>query len=485
MSLLDFFRSILRHLAAMLIFPSTLKTMAVSPKSSNTQVTVVETTANPPSLDSLKDEIMRLFRQPCTIRRMLSMSSALRIQYKSKLQDSEACMLPSFCHSLPTGQETGTFISLDVGGSTFRIAMVELRGRDGQDSPMTIKHMSTFKIDEQIRRLPSVQFFDWMAGRIQDMMKAYPEECSSAEPVSLGLAWSFPIEQTSHRSGKMQGMGKGFACHEDTIGMDLGALIEAACSRRQMNVRLNAIVNDSSATLLSQAYLEPATSMGLILGTGTNAAAYLPTASETRWDETLNKEHQRPDFQPLEYMTTGRYLGELLRLMIIEAVETAELFGGVLPRCLAESYSLDTEILAKLEQDRSRNMRDSVSMLQTAFGSATAPTLDEVAFLRAAAEAISYRASAYISVAVHALWALQKDADINPKSATGNPKTSIACNGSVILKYPGFRTRCEGLLRQMIADEGRGSANDDLVLQSTEEAAVFGAAVAVALADVP
>jgi hexokinase len=520
MSLLDFFRSILRHLAAMLIFPSTLKTMAVSPKSSNTQVTVVESTANPPSLDSLKDEIMRLFRQPCTIRRMLSMSSALRIQYKSKLQDSEACMLPSFCHTLPTGQETGTFISLDVGGSTFRIAMVELRGRDGQDSPMTIKRMSTFKIDEQIRRLPSVQFFDWMAGRIQDMMKAYPEECSSAEPVSLGLAWSFPIEQTSHRSGKMQGMGKGFACHEDTVGMDLGALIEAACSRRQMNVRLNAIVNDSSATLLSQAYLEPATSMGLILGTGTNAAAYLPTAcmgkskfgvrdlswfqtadrvitnteismfgksilAETRWDETLNKEHQRPDFQPLEYMTTGRYLGELLRLMIIEAVETAELFGGVLPRCLAESYSLDTEILAKLEQDRSKNMRDSVSMLQTAFGLATPPTLDEVAFLRAAAEAISYRASAYISVAVHALWALQKDADINPKSATGNPKTSIACNGSVILKYPGFRTRCEGLLRQMIADEGRGSANDDVVLQSTEEAAVFGAAVAVALADVP
>ncbi len=124
-------------------------------------------------------------------------------------------------------------------------------------------------------------------------------------------------------------------------------------------------------------------------------------------------------------------------------------------------------------------------MLQTAFELATPPTFEEVAFLRAAAEAISYRASAYISVAVHALWALQKDADINPKSATGNPKTSIACNGSVILKYPGFRTRCEGLLRQMIAEEGRGAANDDIVLQSTEEAAVFGAAVAVALADVP
>jgi hexokinase len=523
MTLLEFFRRILRHLAALLIFPSTLKTMAVSTKSSSTEVTVVESTDRLHSLDSLKDEIMYLFRSPCTMRRMLSMSSALRIQYKAKLQDSEACMLPSYCHNLPTGKEKGTYIALDVGGSTFRVALVELRGRDGQQTPMVIKHMSTSRIDERIRKLPSTAFFDWMAERIHAVLGKEQGSWASDHPLPLGLAWSFPLEQTSHRGGKMQGMGKGFSCHEDTIGLDLGALIEAACARRQLNVRLDAIVNDSSATLLSQAYIDPATSMGLILGTGTNAAAYLPTACmgktkfgirdptwfenaekvitntelsmfgksilpETRWDETLNAQHQCPDFQPLEYMTTGRYLGEVLRLIMVEAVATGELFNGALPDVLREGYSLDTEFLARLEHDQSKDLTDSITMIQTTFGLNTPPSAQEVSFLRSAAESISYRASAFIAIAVHALWALQKDTDINPTTATGARKTSIACNGSVILKYPGFKIRCEDFIRQMIVEGSppRGVVSPEtVVLESTNEAAVFGAAVAVALADVP
>lgn len=522
MTLLDFFRSILRRLAAMLIFKSGRKSTPFSPKSSNTEVTVVETTDNLPSLEFLKDEIMQMFRYPCTMRRMLAMSSALRIQYKAKLQESEACMLPSYCDTLPNGQEKGTFIALDVGGSTFRVALVELRGRGGVQHPMIIKHMSSSKIDSRIRRLPSTEFFDWMAGRIQAMVEEEKAHWSPDETLPLGLAWSFPIEQTSHRGGKIQGMGKGFACHEGTIGMDLGELIESACARRNLKVRVDAIVNDSSATLLSQAYLEPATSMGLILGTGTNAAAYLPTSCmgkskfgtrdpswferadkvitntelsmfgksilpETRWDELLNRQHQAPDFQPLEYMTTGRYLGELLRLVIVEAVESGELFEGILPESLLEPYTLDTEILAKLEMDTSKNLQESSVMLKKNWDLPHIPSLKEVSFLRTASEAISYRASAYIAVAVHALWVLQKDTDVNPSSASGTPMTSIACNGSVILKYPGFKDRCEEFLRQMIsagASTG-GLAGEKIVLQPTDEAAVFGAAVAVALADVP
>ncbi|KAJ9609823.1 N-acetylglucosamine kinase 1 [Cladophialophora chaetospira] len=520
-TLLAFFRKILRRLG-MILFPSAFKTMSVSVKSSNTEVTVVETTGSIHTLDSLKEEVMRLFRYPCTMRRMVAMSAALRIQYKAKLQESEACMLPSYCHALPNGKETGTYISLDVGGSTLRIALVELHGREAQN-PMAIKTMASFKIDEQIRRLPGTEFFDWMASRIQVTLEERKDTWSPDETLPLGLAWSFPIEQTSHRGGKVQGMGKGFACAETTLGMDLGELIEAACARKRLNVRVEAIVNDSSATLLSQAYLDPATSLALILGTGTNAAAYLPTASmgkakfgvreqswfdkadrvitntevsmfgksillETRWDELLNRQHQRPDFQPLEYMTTGRYLGELMRLIVVEAVETGELFDGVIPDALRENYSLDTEIMAKLEMDTTKSMKNSIAMIKKAFGLKKTPSLKEVAFLRAAAESISYRASAYMAVAVHGLWALQKDSDINPTTPHGTPKTSIACNGSVILKYPGFKDRCEGFIRQMIeaaALPGGTSSAEKVVLEPTNEAAIFGAAVAVALADAP
>jgi hexokinase len=257
--------------------------------------------------------------------------------------------------------------------------------------------------------------------------------------------------------------------------------------------------------------------MGLVLGTGTNAAAYLPTSAlgsskfgsrgsswfdkadkvitntevsmfgkgilpQTRWDETLNKQHKRPDFQPLEYMTTGRYLGELFRLVLIEAVQTGELFDGVMPAALDEPYSVDTELLARLEQDPSKDHQDSSLMIKSAFDLPVTPSETEISFLRTVATSISYRASAYTAVAVHALLTLQRDVDFNLTTTKATSKTSVACNGSVILKYPGFKDRCESLIEEMIMT-GSPSTTERIVLQSTDEAAIFGAAVAVALAD--
>jgi hexokinase len=69
----------------------------------------------------------------------------------------------------------------------------------------------------------------------------------------------------------------------------------------------------------------------------------------TRWDEYLNKTHELPDFQPYEYLIGGRYLSEIVRLIMVEAVQTAGLFNGEIPHKLQEPYSLETGILAQIE----------------------------------------------------------------------------------------------------------------------------------------
>lgn len=69
----------------------------------------------------------------------------------------------------------------------------------------------------------------------------------------------------------------------------------------------------------------------------------------TKWDEDLNAAHILPDFQPLEHLVSGRYLGEVARLIIIDGVRTANLFDGSIPPSLEKPYSLDTEILARME----------------------------------------------------------------------------------------------------------------------------------------
>jgi hexokinase len=473
------------------------------------------------SLQSLADEVDRVFRYPCSIRKMLAMSRVMKKQYREKLQTSETCMLPTFCASLPSGQEQGKFVALDLGGSTFRVALVELNGRRSQGDSMTIHQVTSTKIDEPIRRLPGAQFFDWMAARIQHVLQKDGDAQMLNNVVPLGLTWSFPIEQTSPRSGKMQGMGKGFQCANDCLGRDLAEMFETACKNRGFAVRVDAIVNDGCATLLSQAYLEPSTSMGLILGTGTNAAVYLPTSTigqrkfgrrnsgwfggadkvivntefsmfgkgilpQTIWDELLNKEHTLPDFQPLEYMTTGRYLGELMRLIVVDAVDGCGLFGGIMPLTLLDPYTLDTAVLGKLEEDTSLELADSIAMIAKEFALKLTPTKTEVAFLRLVAQCISRRAAAYLGVAIHALWSLQKETDINPHTPFGTPKTSIACNGSVILKYPGFKSRCENYIARMIMEGSTSGVfrTEKVVLEPTHEAALFGAAVSVAMEEI-
>ena len=195
---------------------------------------------------------------------------------------------------------------------------------------------------------------------------------------------TFP-RQTSLRSGLLQGMGKFFLAADGLLGHDLGDLIQASCSRRGLNVHLNAIVNDSSATLLSKAYSDPTTRFALILGTGVNAAIHLPVHTfappkfgtrpeewhrcaehvivntelsmfgagilpSTIWDDELRSVHPNPTFQPLEHFVSGGYLGEIVRLVLVDGIQTAGLFGGVVPPTLRESYSLETETISYMER---------------------------------------------------------------------------------------------------------------------------------------
>ena len=116
-------------------------------------------------------------------------------------------MLPSFNYELPTGQEQGTYLGLEVGGSNLRMALVELNGRD---LGMRIQRMMCSSIDATIRQLKEHHFFDWMAERIGGLLgvEAEPSGCTEDKtPLPMAVAWSFPIEsvQTMGRPSYIQG----------------------------------------------------------------------------------------------------------------------------------------------------------------------------------------------------------------------------------------------------------------------------------------
>lgn len=519
----EMFSNVVSALETMILFPSLFREF-----SQRRQKGFLGVRWRHRTLDDFAEEVDRLFTAPLSMRNMIVMSEKIRAQFRSCLQSSPVCMLPSYNHALPSGTEEGTYLALDVGGSTFRVALIELHGKGN----IKVLRESSAYIDSNVKLLEGTLFFDWMAERIESMLQEVGSSYGREElPLSMGLSWSFPIEQTSISSGLVIHMGKGFLCSNGTVGQELGDLIVQSCRARNLNVQVDAIVNDSSATLLSRAYVDPQTRMSLILGTGTNVAIHFPVHeiglskfgtrppgwfsyakhviinSEmsmfggggvlpmTRWDDILNRTHLRPDYQPLEYMVTGRYLGEVVRLIIVEAVDIANLFGGELPHSMREPYSLDTSIVAFLEADTSPSLTSSAALFQKQHTFPVTPSSEDLYFLRRICQTVSRRAAGYLATAIHSMWCLRNDVEFSPstmaikeasevtvvESEPESRSLSIACDGSVINKYPGFRDSCQTYINQL-AEQTNGTTESLISLDLAPESAIVGAAVAVAVA---
>lgn len=182
------------------------------------------------------------------------------------------------------------------------------------------------------------------------------------------------------------------------------------CSLQGLEICVKALVNDTEAALLAAAHFDPSTTVAITLGTGINAAfctssgiintelsmfggTFLPL---TRWDQALSDAHMRPNLQPFEYLTAGRYLGEIVRLVLVEAVERR-----LIPQCpffWNLPYCLETLQLTR------HMSTDSIGRI---------------------IRAVTRRSMALVAVAIHALIQI-------------SPSQTVGTDGSLFGRYPGF-----------------------------------------------
>ena len=156
-------------------------------------------------------------------------------------------------------------------------------------------------------------------------------------------------------------------------------------SAQGLSLSVGALMNDTEATLLSHAYTNPETRISLIWGTGINAAVHLPLEfisqrklgqRPNEWtsatkavvintevsmfgasifpiseaDSILDSNSAHPGFQPLEQLTSGRYLGEIFRLVMLSAARQGELFRGHVPEAMEVVFSFDTASMNAIER---------------------------------------------------------------------------------------------------------------------------------------
>ena len=136
--MIDAWHSLIAAVESFVMLPSLVSTVcSPSPLPSSKRSLHNVVRACDLTMDDFLRDAKRQFQAPLHPDRLLQMSTRLQQEFARKLQNSDMCMLPSYNHTLPTGLERGSYLALDVGGSTFRVALVELRGRHFAANCMT------------------------------------------------------------------------------------------------------------------------------------------------------------------------------------------------------------------------------------------------------------------------------------------------------------------------------------------------------------
>lgn len=180
-----------------------------------------------------------------------------------------------------------------------------------------------------------------------------PEGYRDEAIFKLGFTFSFPVHQTGIASGNLIRWTKGFDI-QDAVGKDVCKLLQDEIDALHLPVTVAALVNDTVGTLMARAYTSPGETsslLGAIFGTGTNGA-YVEKVSNitkkiegefdtssgemvintewgsfdnslkvlklTTYDKELDAGSVNPGIQMFEKLISGMFLGEILRVVIVD-----------------------------------------------------------------------------------------------------------------------------------------------------------------------
>ncbi|CAF3975931.1 unnamed protein product, partial [Rotaria magnacalcarata] len=186
--------------------------------------------------------------------------------------DSDLKMLPTYVTNLPTKNEYGEILALDIGGTNFRTLLVKL-------NPNTESEViSEAHIVPDSKKILGNDLFEFIVDVLKQFM--IRNKLDLNQEYVLGFTFSFACEQIALNKGKFLTPSKGWIL-SDLIGQDVVEKLQTVIYQKQLKIKITALINDTVGTLMACAYHEPTCRVGVILGTGTNACYF----------EDINKIH--------------------------------------------------------------------------------------------------------------------------------------------------------------------------------------------------
>lgn len=406
---------------------------------------------------------------------------------KNPQKTSSLQMENTFIPQLPNGSEVGKFLALDLGGTNFRIILLELQGSNSSPICLT-KH---YTVPEVTRLGPGEKLFDFLADCIYDFTV---ENNLLGQRIPLGFTFSFPMTQRGLDVGILVSWTKSFNC-PGVVGQDAVKMLNDALHKnKKLNVDVVAILNDTTGTLVQGAFIDSHCAIGMILGTGSNACYIEDVARVEKWEgEHLGVEKVIVDVEwgafgdngVLDFIKTdydrqvdatsllvnsftfekyfaGKYLGELVRYILVRLAEEGVIFNGKTSDALLKSNSILTSDVSNIESDF--NESESVNTRNVLEAIGVEYSEEDVEVVRFVCAIVTVRAAVLVATCLGSLLDRMK-----------REETTIAIDGSLYKHHP----RLHDLLTTFI---GRLTPKRKFKLILAEDGSGKGAGLVAAVA---
>ena len=474
---------------------------------------------------------------------------------KEKLvKKSTVPMLPSFVENLPTGNEEGCYLAIDFGGTHVRIIKVTLFGGGECARPSTPSRGSSSNhrsvssnfsmvqkkmiIPDEMKVGSGYDLFDYIAQGVCDFLQEHSicslDTLSEKIVIPLGFTFSFGVQQKTIDSGVILGWNKDFKC-DDVLGLDPVQLLQQSLKKKGLEqIKVVALVNDTTGTLVAHAFSEPTTQIAAILGTGSNAAYnesvdrikkfsicenaknpsmlintefgafnpdFSPTGKEpkgkilsrTKYDIKIDSCSKNPNRQTYEKLISGHYIGEIVRVVLIDLIKRKKLFKNVSEYeeenfgLLGAEHSFNGSYMSRIERDHSGTLADTKSLLQDILKISHRIEISDLKLIKYVCELVAIRsarlASATLAGIIHHLGlARLLCAPISPLNDTTLPSSLsddpiyVAIDGSLFEHYPHYSNRMMDAFRELF-----GSKADSIRLCLAKDGSGLGAALTAAV----
>jgi hexokinase len=447
-----------------------------------------------------------------TTENMLEIVAEFRKEMEQGLQGKESslAMLPTFVGEV-SGKEKGVFLTLDLGGSIFRVLMVYLPGK-GKKPKVIIDKYPLKATAYDYTQASAEELFGAIAKNVKIFLSKHEKQIIKfgyKKPLPLGFTFSFSVTQTAIDQAKVEKLAKDFRM-TGLKNQDVLQFLRKVIRQEGLGdiIKVVSLNNDAVGTLATKRYRDKNCDVGGIVGTGTNFC-YVESTENIRtltdqqkarygkktmviniesgnfnkmprniYDRILDSDSTNKGEHIEEKAVSGLYLGELTRLALTDLINKGLLFKKRLTQKeknkIAQKGSFRTPSMTKISGDDSASLKGVQAQLEKWGIKSGHISLDDKKVVKEICAIVARRAARITAAVIFAI-VTHMDRNIQRYHTVG-------IDGSLFGKHPFFKKNMEEAMRELSMEAFGDNRCEKISFELTTDGSGVGAAVIAAMA---